>query len=129
MTVLPLTVQTLDVVEVKLTARPEVAVALTVLVPPTAKALGVKLMAPMVWLNATPVPLKLKLFGLEGALLVMLIAPFLLPPADGVKITLKLHEPPAPRPEPQLFVTPKSPLAVMLLILSAAPPVLFSAIV
>ena len=43
-TVLPLTVQTAGVVELKLTARPEVAVALAVVVPLTAREVGVKVM-------------------------------------------------------------------------------------
>ena len=34
----------------KVTARPEVAVAPAVAVPPTTKVVGVKLMVPMVWL-------------------------------------------------------------------------------
>ena len=49
-TVLPDTVQMLGVVEVKVTASPEVAVALTVVAPPTARVAGVKLMLPMLWL-------------------------------------------------------------------------------
>jgi hypothetical protein len=49
-TVLPLTVQTLVVKELRLTRSPEVAVALAVVVPPTPKELGLKLMVPMVWL-------------------------------------------------------------------------------
>jgi hypothetical protein len=48
-TVLPLTVQMLVVRELKLTGSPEVAVALAVVVPPTATELGLKLMVPIVW--------------------------------------------------------------------------------
>jgi hypothetical protein len=48
-TVVPLTVQILVVRELKLTGSPEVAVALAVVVPPTATELGLKLMVPMVW--------------------------------------------------------------------------------
>ena len=47
-TVLPLIVQTVAVVVLNLTARPEVAVALTVLVPPTVSSAGEKLIALMV---------------------------------------------------------------------------------
>ena len=47
-TVAPLMVQTLGVVEVKVTGSAEVAVALTVVVPPTLTAAGVKLIVPMV---------------------------------------------------------------------------------
>ena len=52
-TVLPLTVHLLVVVLVNVTARPEVAVALAVVVgPPTARVAGVKVkpIVPMVWL-------------------------------------------------------------------------------
>jgi hypothetical protein len=49
-TVLPLTVQVDSVLLVKPTVRPEVAVALAVVVPLAAKEVGRKLMAPMVWL-------------------------------------------------------------------------------
>ena len=49
-TVEPLTEQIVGVVLLKATARPEVAVALAVLVPPTLKLMGLKLMVPMVWL-------------------------------------------------------------------------------
>ena len=59
LTVLPLTEQTAGVAELKLAARPEVAVALTVVMPPTAKEAGVKLMAPMVWLALPAVTLLL----------------------------------------------------------------------
>ena len=48
-TVVPRTVQKLGVVEVKATDRPEVAVAATVVVPPTLSVAGVKLIAPIVW--------------------------------------------------------------------------------
>jgi len=50
-TVLPLIVQMLWVWLVKVTARPEVAVAvaLAVVMPPTASVDGLKLIAPMVW--------------------------------------------------------------------------------
>ncbi len=51
LTVLPLTVQTLGVKELKLTGSPEVAVALAVVVPLTPRVAGLKPMGPMVWLN------------------------------------------------------------------------------
>ncbi len=47
-TVLPETEQIVAVVLPKLTARPEVAVAFAVVLPPTAKVAGEKLMLPMV---------------------------------------------------------------------------------
>jgi hypothetical protein len=48
LTVVPLTVQMVGVEELKLTARPEVAVALAIVALPTAKVAGVKVMAPIV---------------------------------------------------------------------------------
>jgi hypothetical protein len=46
----PLVVQTPGVLEVKVTAKPDVAVALAVVVPPTISVAGLKLIAPIVWL-------------------------------------------------------------------------------
>jgi hypothetical protein len=57
--IVPVTVatETLQMVGVALLlyamARPDVALALAVVVPPTARVLGVKLMAPMVWATLT----------------------------------------------------------------------------
>ena len=48
-TIFPDTVQTSRFMLVKVTGRVEVAIALTVVVPPTAKVVGLKLMTPMVW--------------------------------------------------------------------------------
>ena len=47
--VLVLTLQTLGVAELKVTASPEVAVALAAVVPLTTRLLGVKVIAPIVW--------------------------------------------------------------------------------
>ena len=47
-TMAPLTVQTAGVVELKLTVRPEVAVALAVVVPPKLTVAGVKVIGLMV---------------------------------------------------------------------------------
>ena len=44
----PLTVQTAGVVEVKVTAKPDVAVALAVVVPPITNVAGVKVIVPIV---------------------------------------------------------------------------------
>ena len=49
LTVAPLTLQTAGVSELKLTVNPEVAVALAVVVPPTARVAGEKDIAPMLW--------------------------------------------------------------------------------
>jgi hypothetical protein len=51
--VLPLTVQMLVVRELKLTGSPEVAVALAVVVPFTAKVAGEKVIVPIVWVPLT----------------------------------------------------------------------------
>ena len=53
-TVEPLIVQTAGVVELKVTARPEVAVALAVVVPPTLTVAGVKL---IVLMDCNPLPI------------------------------------------------------------------------
>ena len=50
-TVLPETEQIVGVVLLKATAKDEVAVALAVVEPPTVKVLGMKLIAPMLWLT------------------------------------------------------------------------------
>ena len=58
---------------------------------------------------------------------VMLSVPLLLPAAAGVKVTLIAQLAPAATVLPQLLVWAKSPFAVTLVKLSAAPPVLVSA--
>jgi hypothetical protein len=54
-TVLPETVQVKGVLLLKTTPRPELAVALALLLPRTAKVFGVKLMAPMLWASGMKV--------------------------------------------------------------------------
>jgi len=58
------------------------------------------------------------------ALSVTVRVPVREPVAVGVKVTLMVHDELAARLEPQVLVCEKSPLAVMLEIVSAAPPVL-----
>jgi hypothetical protein len=129
-TVLPLTVQIDGVALPKLTVKPDVAVALAVVTPFITNVVGEKVIDPMLCPNTpAPMPLKLTLCGLPAALLVMVITPFRVPGAVGVKVTVKLQKAPAPSPLPQLFVTAKSPLTVMLAKLSAAAPMLVNAIV
>ena len=53
----PLVVQIDGVVELKVTGRPEVAVALAVVVPPTVRVFGVKEIGPIVWLAGAAVVL------------------------------------------------------------------------
>ena len=50
-TVLPKTEQMVGVVLLKVTARLEVAVALTVVVPPNTSVVGLKVIVPIVWLS------------------------------------------------------------------------------
>ena len=57
---------------------------------------------------------------------VMESAPLRVPVVVGVKVTLMVHEPPAARLLPHLLVWPKSPLVAMLVMASAATPVLLS---
>ena len=127
-TVLPETLQMVGVVLLeKLTARPDVAIALSVLAPPMTMLAGVTPTAPMDWVIKKPLPLKLTLCGLPTALLLMVRVPVRLPVADGVKVKPRLQKPPAPRPPPHvLLVTANSALAAMLptASVSAAPPVL-----
>lgn len=96
------------------------------------------LVVPTVWLEkiklagakltagpaATPVPVRLTVFGLSVALSEMLRLPLRVPVAVGVKNTLTVQFAPAATLVPQLFVCVKSPLAVILEIVSAPLPLL-----
>jgi hypothetical protein len=55
---------------------------------------------------AIPVPLRLTVCGLLGSLSVSLSAPFCVPAAAGVKVTLTTHEADAASDVPQLLVSP-----------------------
>src|SRR5437667_426111 len=76
--------------------------------------------------GAAPVPVMLTMCGLPAALSVMVIAPVRVPVAVGVKVTLMAQLAPAATDVPQVLVCMKSPLATMLVTLSAAVPVLVS---
>jgi hypothetical protein len=56
----------------------------------------------------------------------MATAPVLVPPAVGLKVTLRGQLAPAATLEPQVLVSEKSPLTVMLVMLRAALPVFLS---
>ena len=75
-------------------------------------------------------PLRLTVCGLSGALSVMLTEAVRLPLADGVNVTLIVQLPPAATELPQVSVSEKSlafmPVTVMLVMLRAPLPVLFS---
>ena len=90
--VVPETVQTVGVIEAKLTVRPELDVALRVTgVPCTWLAMGANV---IVWLRATPVPLSgmLCVAGLAFSELSVSVALLLIGPlAVGVKLMLRLQ--------------------------------------
>ncbi len=69
-------------------------------------------------------PVRLMVWVAGLALSVMVTAPVLVPKAVGVKVTLTVQLAPTPTLEPQLLVWEKSPLAVMLVMLSVALPAL-----
>lgn len=73
-----------------------------------------------------PVPSKDTVCGLPAALSMKVIAPVRDPVAVGVNVTLIVQLPPTTTVLPQVFVCPKSPLAAILEMMSAAVPVLFS---
>jgi len=75
---------------------------------------------------AAPVPVRLTVCGLPEALSVTLKVPVRVPEAAGVNVTLMLQFPPAANELPQLLVWPKSPLAAIPVMVSAALPVLES---
>ena len=72
----------------------------------------------------TPVPVRLMVWVAGLALSVMVTTPVLVPAAVGLKVTLRVQLAPAATLEPQVLVWEKSPLAMMLVMLSAALPVL-----
>ncbi len=71
----------------------------------------------------TPLPVRLAVCGLPCALEVIVIAPVRVPAAVGMNVTLMVQPGPVAKPVPQLFVSRKSPLGTMLLMVSGAPPV------
>src|SRR5215471_8458464 len=88
-----------------------------------------KLSEPGVMLTAgplgdVPLPVRVALCGLPAALSETDSVPPRVPVVVGVKVTLIVQLPPAATELPQLLVWPKSPLALMLVMLSGAPPVL-----
>jgi hypothetical protein len=75
---------------------------------------------------AMPVPVRLTVWTVGLALSVMVRAPVLVPVAVGRKLTAMLHEAPAATLAPQLLVSEKSALGLMLLMLSSAVPIFVS---
>ena len=76
--------------------------------------------------GAAPVPVRLMVCGLPAMLSVIVTAPVRMPVAVGVNVTLMVQLAPAATDVPQVLVCMKSPLATMLVTLSAAVPVLVS---
>ena len=74
--------------------------------------------------KSSPVPVSATVCGLPTALSVMVTAPFLVPVAVGLKVTLRVQFALAATLEPQVLVCEESPLAVMLVMLRVALPVL-----
>src|SRR5437588_11003734 len=70
-----------------------------------------------------PVPVRLTVCGLPVTLFVTLKLPVRVPDAVGVNVTLMLQFPPAASEPPHVLLAAKSPLATMLVIVSAALPV------
>ena len=74
--------------------------------------------------GAVPVPVRLTVWVAGLALSVMVTAPVLVPVAVGLKVTLRVQLALAATLEPQVLVWEKSPLALMLVMLRVALPVL-----
>jgi hypothetical protein len=72
--------------------------------------------------KSAPLPPKDTTCGLPAALSVIVIEPFLLPSAVGVKVTLMVQLAATARVVPQVLVCAKSPVATMLVIFRAAVP-------
>ena len=73
--------------------------------------------------GAVPVPASAMVSGLPGALSIIVTVPLRVPEAVGVNVTQMVQVTPALR-QTQLLVWEKSPLAVMLLMLRMALPLL-----
>ena len=99
-----------------------VSVTVCTALPPTATL--PKLKAAGERLTMVPLPDSATVCGLLLALSLILTEPVRLPIAVGVKVTLMVHLAPPARLLPQLFVCAKSPLVVMLVMLSDTVPVL-----
>ena len=75
--------------------------------------------------KSVPTPARAMDCGLPPALLARVTAPLLLPARVGLKVTLIVQFAPAARDDPHVLLAAKSPLATMLVMLSAAfPPLL-----
>ena len=75
-------------------------------------------------MKSSPVPVNVMVWGLPSAVSVMAMAPALLPPAAGLKVTFNVQLALTATLEPQSLVCEASPPVAMLAMLRAAPPVL-----
>jgi hypothetical protein len=73
---------------------------------------------------ARPVPAKAIVWGLLGALSVMVTVPYLLPTAVGVNVTLMMQLAPTLRLAPQVLLAAKSPVAARFVITTVVVPAL-----
>lgn len=104
----------------------ESVTACAALVVPTVWLVNVRVEGETPATGTLPLPLRLTVCGLPGALSLTLSVPERIPAAVGVNVTLIEQLLPAATDDPQLFVWEKSLLALMLVILSAALPLLVS---
>jgi hypothetical protein len=90
----------------------------------------VKLTGEKLRFETAPTPLSWTMWGLPGALSVMVMAPVLVPTAVGLKVTSSRHaaEGVGESGLVQLFVWKKSPLATMLLMVTEDPLMLVTVI-
>jgi hypothetical protein len=87
--------------------------------PPKSKLLGL-----MLAVGPRPVPVRLVVCGLPGALVATVSVPVRVPSAVGLNWTLMVQEPPGATDVPQLLLCKNSPDATMLEMENAAVPVL-----
>jgi hypothetical protein len=97
---------------------------LAVLVVPSAWFPKLRLVGDRVTTGTVPFPVRLTECGLPAALSTMVMAPVLVPAAVGVNLTLMVQKALAAKGLTQLLVWAKSPLAVMLVMVIGALPLL-----
>lgn len=76
--------------------------------------------------GVVPVPVRVTDCGLSGALSLTVTVPVLVPVAVGVNVTLIVQLPPANTELPQVVVSAKSPVAVILVMVKVSVPRFFS---
>jgi hypothetical protein len=96
------------------------------LLMPTGSTGKVKEVGERLTAGPVPVPVRLTVWVAGLALSVMVRVPVLVPAVVGLKVTLMAQLAPAATLEPQVLVSEKSPLVLMLLMLSVALPMFLS---